>query len=128
VSPESSDYMGTALWALEEARSLLEDDHYEIACREAYTAALNAARAILFEKTGKAHKTHSGTRAELHKLILEGLPFPKELADFLSEGFDIKQRIDYGPIARKSREEAAQFVDLAAAFVEAARVVLDADG
>jgi uncharacterized protein (UPF0332 family) len=124
MSPESTDYLGTAQWSLDEARAILEAGHFEIASREAYAAALNAARAIIYEKTGKVTKTHSGARAQLYKLIREGLPFDRDLADFLARGFEVKLQVDYGPVERISRAEAESFVNVAEAFLAAAKAVL----
>ncbi|MBV9979012.1 HEPN domain-containing protein [Bradyrhizobium sp.] len=79
---------------------------YENAARDAYTAALNAARAVVFDKSGIAPKTHSGTRSKFHDLLHGGLAFDANLAKFLSEGFDTKQGIDYGPeVAYVTREQ-----------------------
>lgn len=58
------------------------------AARNAYLAALNAARAVIFDRTSMAPKAHSGTRSKFHDLIREGLLFETRLAKFLSDGFD----------------------------------------
>lgn len=125
MSPESTDYMGVADWSLNEARGILAAGHFEIAAREAYSAALAAARAIIYEKTGKAIKTHSGVRSQLHKLIFEGLPFSAELAKFLSDGFEVKLGVDYGPVQRMHRAEAETHVERAASFLAAAKTILE---
>ena len=89
LSPEAADYM-----ALAECPStrLAESGgrHPEVSAREAYTAALNAARAVIFHKTGKALKTHSGTRKQMHRLMHEGMRFDSGLAQFLSDGYEVK--------------------------------------
>ena len=88
-------------------------------------AALNAARAIIFEKTGKATKTHSGVRAQLHTLIHAGLRFDADLANFLTKGFDVKQRADYGPVLSIGKAEAEEFIKRAEAFLAAARAAIE---
>jgi uncharacterized protein (UPF0332 family) len=96
---------------------------YEDAARNAYSAALNAARAVIFDRLAIATKTHSGTRSKFFDLIYRGMPFDPELARFLREGFETKQGIDYGPeLVFVSREQALEYLDRATAFVEAAKV------
>ena len=95
-----------------------------MAARDAYIAALNAARAVVFEKTEIAVKTHAGARAKLFKLIHSGMEFDEALAKFLSEGFDTKQGLDYGPeIVLVDRSKAESYIARAAAFIAAARKV-----
>ncbi len=125
MSPEAVDYMTLAEWSLNEARGILAAGHPEVAAREAYTAALNAARAIIFDKTGKAPKTHSGTRREMHRLIHEGMRFDAGLARFLSDGYEVKSGVDYGPLQAISQSEAEAFVQRATAFLVAARAVIE---
>jgi uncharacterized protein (UPF0332 family) len=124
VSPESVDYLGTAERILREAQVLLRESHNELASREAYLAALNAARAVIFELTGDAPKTHSGTRALLSKLVHEGLPLDSECMRFLATGFDQKTDVDYGPRTPLSDEAAQSSLETAERFLLAARQVL----
>jgi uncharacterized protein (UPF0332 family) len=124
VSPEAVNYMSIAEATLERAQRNFLAEIYEDAARNAYLAALNAARAIIFDKTTTAPKTHSGARSKLHELVRQGLPLDQELARFLSEGFDMKQNVDYGPeSAHVTREEAQDYLDRAAAFIAAAKAV-----
>lgn len=124
MSPESTDYMNVAEWSFEQALIILRAGALEVAAREAYSAALNAARAIIYEKTGKAPKTHSGTHSQLRKLIHEGLAFDSALADFLTDAFEVKLGVDYGPVERMSEAEAKAYVEKARVFLAAAREVL----
>lgn len=124
MSPESVDYLGTAERILSQAEDLLADGYTEVAAREAYMASLNAARAIAFEKTGDAPKTHSGTRKVLSKLVHEGLPFDAGLVRFLATGFDQKTDADYGPRTPLDHEAAQRSVETARRFVAAARQIL----
>jgi uncharacterized protein (UPF0332 family) len=118
--------MAIAKAALERAKRNFLAEIYEDAARNAYLATLNAARAIVFEKAGMAPKTHSGTRAKLHDLIREGMPFDRELAKFLSDGFDAKQGIDYGPdLVMVSRTQAEDYLHRATVFLVAAKTVCD---
>jgi len=124
MSPEAVNYIAIAEAMLDRARRSMLAEIYEDAARNAYLTALNATRAIIFEKTGIAPKTHSGTRAKFHELIHGGMAFDQELARFLSEGFDTKQGVDYGPeVVLVSRTQAEGYVNRAAAFLAAARAV-----
>jgi uncharacterized protein (UPF0332 family) len=124
VSPESVNYMSVAEAAYERAKRSFDAAIFENAARDSYNAALNAARAVIFEKTGVAPKTHSGARARFFELIHDGLPFDAVLAQFLREGFEIKQSVDYGPeVANVSRDQAADYLRRTRAFIAAAKAV-----
>jgi uncharacterized protein (UPF0332 family) len=116
--------MTVAEAAYERAMRSFDAEIYENAARDSYTAVLNAARAVIFDKTATAPKTHSGTRSKFFELVHEGMPFDAELAQFLREGFETKQGVDYGPeVAVVSREQAKDYLKRAAEFVAAAKAV-----
>ena len=124
MSPEAINYQSLADTLLERAQRAFLVEIYEDAARGAYTAALNATRALIFEKTGLAVKTYSGARAKLHELIHNGLPFDGEIAKFLQDGFNTKQGVDYGdgPLF-VDRATAESYLERARAFIaEAIRV------
>lgn len=124
MSPECTDFIGIAEAILERAQRAFLAEIYETAARDAYIAVLNAARAVIFEKTELAIKTHTGARTKLFELIHNGLEFDKELATFLSEGFDTKQGLDYGPqVFFVDRETAEAYLLRATAFIAEARRV-----
>ncbi len=104
---------------------MLADGYTEVAAREAYMAGLNAARAIIFELTGEAPKTHSGARKQLSRLVHEGLSLDPECLRFLATGFDQKTDADYGPRTPLSHDVAEAAVANARRFLAAARRVLD---
>lgn len=109
MKPESLAYLKAADDFLADAFRVLQAGFEEIAVRESYLAALNAARAAIFEFTDKTTKTHTGTRAEFLKIIHDGtLAFDPEVAQFLTEGFDIKMNVDYGPRTPIAPDEAAR--------------------
>ena len=125
MSPESLDYFGAAERALSRARRITAAGVYDTAAREAYIAALNAARGVIFDKTGNATKTHSGVRTQFHKLVHEGLAFDVTLVGFLREGFDVKQVVDYETVpANIDKALAEDFIGRATAFVASARAAL----
>jgi uncharacterized protein (UPF0332 family) len=122
MSPEAVDYLATAEAMLERAGRNFAAEIYEDAARNAYLAALNAARAVVFDKTTMAPKTHSGTRAKFHDLVREGMAFDQTLLKFLSDGFETKQGVDYGPeVVHVSRDLAEDHLKRAAAFIDAAK-------
>ncbi|HEX3948405.1 MAG TPA: HEPN domain-containing protein [Steroidobacteraceae bacterium] len=124
MSPEAVNYMTIAEAAYERAVRSFDAKIYENAARDSYTAVLNAARAVIFDKTTTAPKTHSGTRSKFFELVHEGMPFDAELAQFLREGFETKQGIDYGPeVVSVSREQAEEYLNRAVAFIAAAKAV-----
>jgi uncharacterized protein (UPF0332 family) len=123
MSPEAVDYMATAEASLDRARRALLAEIYEDAARDAYASALNAARAIIFDKTGLAVKSHSGTRAMLHELVWKGLAFDRNLVDFLAKAFEVRQRVEYGPPTFVQRAEAEEYIKHATAFLAAAKTV-----
>jgi uncharacterized protein (UPF0332 family) len=124
MSPEAVDYLAITELSLKRARSTFLSGHYEDAARNAYLAALNATRALIFEKTGLAVKSHSGARSKLYELMHNGLPFDGEIAEFLQDGFDTKQGVDYGdgPLF-VDRATAESYLARAEAFVAEARRV-----
>jgi uncharacterized protein (UPF0332 family) len=124
MSPEAINYQSLAEMLLERAQRAFLAEIYEDAARGAYTAALNAARAVLFEKTGMAVKSHSGARSKLHELMHNGLPFDGKIAEFLQDGFNTKQGVDYGdgPLF-VDRTTAESYLARAEAFIAEARRV-----
>lgn len=126
MSPEAIDYLGAAERALDRARRIAKAGVYDSAAREAYVAALGAARAVIFDKTGTAPKTHAGVRMQFFKLIHDGLPFDLALARFLQDGFDVKQTVDYDVVpAAVDRSKAQAFIVTGAAFIATAKTVLE---
>ena len=107
------------------ALKLYEIEIFDAAGREAYLTAFAAARAVIIEKSGKAPKTHSGTRTIFAALIREGLAFDTQLAKFLSDGFEIKSAADYADGAPVGRADAEDAIQTARKFIEAAQRALD---
>jgi len=126
MSPEAADYLETAHPALDVSRRSLTAEIYETAAREAYIAALNAARAVIFDMKQIAPKSHSGTRSQFFLLIEQGLDFDRKLAGFLARGFDIKQKLDYGPWVDVDAADAQNYLEQAETFVAAAKAICDA--
>jgi uncharacterized protein (UPF0332 family) len=124
LSPETVNYLEVAQKQLLQAQRALNADLYEFAARESYLAALSAARAISFEKSGNAPKTHSGARSELARLRYEGLQLDEKFLSFLATGFEMKSDLDYGPVTPVQRQEAGQSLATARACVSVAKAIL----
>ncbi len=110
MTPEAADYLRHAKISLATAQKALSGEIFTLAAREAYIAALNAARAIIFEKPTIASKTHSGTRSLLHQLVRDGLNVDRGTLDVLAEGFDVKTSADYGPYEEVGEGKAEDIV------------------
>ena len=123
MSPEAVNFLDVAERQLVEAGAALAADLYRFAAREAYNVALSATRAIIFEKTQEAPKTHSGARNQLSKLVHGGLGLPEGLLQYLASGYELKSDLDYGPVSPVSRAEAEQAVGAARVFLAAARTI-----
>ena len=122
MSPEAINYLEAAEMLLERAQRNFLAEIYEDAARNAYSASLNAARAVIFDKLTIAPKTHIGTRTKFRELVQNGLDFDKALVDLLTQGFETKQGVDYGPeLMFVSREKAQDYLARARAFLDAAR-------
>lgn len=110
MTPEAADYLRHSKISLATAQKALSAEIFTIAAREAYIAALNAARAAIFEKRTIASKSHSGTRSLLHQLVRDGLNIDRRTLDVMSEGFDVKTNNDYGPYEDVDADTATDIV------------------
>jgi uncharacterized protein (UPF0332 family) len=54
-----------------------------------------AAQALIFERIGRALKTHSGVQTEFARLAKNDTAFPAELRHFLGRSYNLKQVADY---------------------------------
>jgi len=105
--------------SLADARIALGAGLFRMAGREAYIAALNAARAIIFERMTVAPKQHSTTKRYVHELVhKQQLDIDRDTLDILREGFDVKVSADYGPYMEVPELKAEALVQRAELFVE----------
>jgi uncharacterized protein (UPF0332 family) len=119
VTPEAGRYLAKARLTLDHARTMLTVDLTEDAGRAAYLAGYQAAEAFIFERTGKATKTHRGAHAEFARLAATEPRIDIELRRFLPRAYDLKAICDYelGPDAVVPREKAAAAIESATDFV-----------
>jgi len=87
--------------------------------RAAYLAAFHAAQALIFERTGRAVKTHRGVHSEFARLMRHRADFDTVLRGFLSRSYNMKAVADYetGEAAAVDGDEAAAAAQTASRFV-----------
>jgi uncharacterized protein (UPF0332 family) len=127
VTPEATRYLDKARQSLARARAILEIGLGEDAGRAAYLAALHAAQALIFERTGRVAKTHRGVHGQFLRLVVGDTRVGPELRAFLSEGYKLKATADYevGPDAIVPVEVAAAAIAAATRFIEAVGELLN---
>ena len=91
----------------------------EDAARAAYLACFHVAQAYIFERTGRASKTHHGVQTEFFRLSRDDARADHVLRRFLSKSYEFKSVADYGvgPDAVISAEEATGAITTAKRFV-----------
>jgi uncharacterized protein (UPF0332 family) len=125
MKPEAADYLGKARQCLDDAKQIAAATPlHHIVAREAYLAAYHAAEAYLFERTGKAAKTHRGLR-EFGRLARGDPRIGREFLTFLAEAYEYKSIADYGigspsitsEDARPAIDTAGRLIDCIAALL-----------
>lgn len=121
MSPEVALYMTKARRLLTQAQANLGMEIAEQAGRIAYAAAFNAAQALIFERSGRAVKTHRGVKARFGLLTKDEPSIGADLRDFLEKGFELKRIADYFEIGdpEVSMETAQAALSTANRFVDA---------
>jgi uncharacterized protein (UPF0332 family) len=121
MSPEANLYMAKASQLLQRAQGNLSMEYFEQAGRLAYSAAFNAAQALIFERSGRVVKTHKGVRSRFGLLTKGEQSVDSGLRSFLENGFELKRIADYFEIGDRdvSSEEARGAIETAARFVQA---------
>lgn len=121
MSPEAADYLAKARQCLDDAKQVAAvTPLHHIVAREAYLAAYHAAEAYLFERTGRAAKTHRGVRSEFSRLARSEPRIGREFLTFLAEPYEYKSIADYGvgsASASITAEDARTAIDTAARFI-----------
>lgn len=129
MRPETQSYLDKARQSLAHARAILEIELGDDSGRAAYLAALHAAQALIFERTGRVARTHRGVHGQFLKLVAGEARIDAQLRRFLSEGYKLKAIADYevGPEAVVPLQEAVTAVGTAARFVETVAELLERD-
>lgn len=120
MTPEAARYLEKAYQCLSNARANLGIDLSNDAGRNAYIAAFHAAQAFIFERTGKAAKTHQGVQREFNRLARDETSIDKSFPAFLSQAYNLKAVADYetGPDAVVPLERSAAAIETAGRFID----------
>ncbi len=120
MKPETEQLMAAARELLDEARSIAAIGIWTQVGRGAYSAALQSARAYIFERSGMISKTHTGTRARFAELTLNTPDFPSDLRGFLGRSHALKNAADYeiGPKRQIPADRAIAALETATRFVD----------
>ena len=126
MSPEVAGYLAKAWEDLDEARQIAAIGLAKAAARSAYYAAFHTAEALIFQRTGKIAKTHSGVRSEFARLAKEGGDLDRAHVALLGEAYKYKEIGDYGigPDAVVELSDAQALVSKAQAMIAAVAEVL----
>ena len=126
MTPEAERYLAKARLTLAHAHVMLTVNLTEDAGRAAYLAGFHAAEALIFERTGKATKTHKGLHTEFARLTRDEQRIDLDLRRFLPQTYDLKAICDYelGPGAVVPYERAAAAIELARRFVDCVAGIL----
>ena len=126
ISPEAASFLEQAHEALRRARGNLAMNFAEEAGRLGYMAALHAARALIFERSGRVVKTHKGVRSRFGFLTRNEPTIDTGLQRFLQDGFELKRKADYPEMGEEevSPEQARDAIETAARFVDRVAALL----
>jgi uncharacterized protein (UPF0332 family) len=117
MRPVTADLLARGAASLDKARRILAVGIPDVAAREAYMAAFHIAQAVLFERQGRAAKTHAGVRGTFRRLAKEDPQLGPESGRLLARLYDYKEAADYRLDVRVTAEEAAPAIDEAADLV-----------
>jgi uncharacterized protein (UPF0332 family) len=126
VKEQSSAYLEKAREVLEQAEAILRIDLYEPAGRSAYLAGFNAAKALIFEATGRMLKKHGTVQSEFSRLVRDDPRVDDQLRAFLGRTYTLKAIADYEnrPRFSISANGARRAVETARRFVEIVTVIM----
>jgi uncharacterized protein (UPF0332 family) len=120
VTPEAERSLEKARQCLSTARAELDINLSSEAGRNAYLAAFHAARALIFERTGRVVRRHQGVQREFTRLAKDEPSIEMSFPAFLSQAYNLKAVADYetGPGSNVPPERAATVIEIAARFVD----------
>jgi uncharacterized protein (UPF0332 family) len=87
MSPEAAGYLCKARQCLDYARENLKHDLGDDAGRNAYLTAFHAAQAFIFERTGRAAKTHHGVHTLFENLTKDDAAIEEDIRRFLPAAY-----------------------------------------
>jgi uncharacterized protein (UPF0332 family) len=124
--PETVAYFAKVRQCLKEARVCAANELPEAAGRAAYLAAFHAAQALIFERAGRAAKSHNGVRSEFARLAKEHPSIDPRFPTFLARAYNLKAVADYaiGEGATVDLTDAREAIGGAEEFVGAIEALL----
>jgi uncharacterized protein (UPF0332 family) len=127
MTPEVAAYLDKARQCLSNSRALQAIGLNNDAGRNAYFAAFHSAQALIFSRTGRVAKTHSGVRSEFARLAKAEPAIDRSLTGFLASAYALKEVADYetGPDAMIPHERASAALESAEQFVDRVAGLLD---
>ena len=112
MTPIARELLTRAERDLGNARAIASIAIPDVAAREAYLAVFHAAKALVFERTGKTPKTHSGVRQAFGQVVVdEGLD--QDLGRFLARAYEYKTIADYDLTRRIAAEDVEPILERA---------------
>ncbi|MCW5700447.1 MAG: HEPN domain-containing protein [Rhodospirillales bacterium] len=123
MTPIAEGLLARAELDLKHSRSIAAIGISDIAAREAYMAVFHAAQALVFERTGKTPKTHSGVRHVFGQIVVKE-KLDEQLGRFLSRAYEYKTIADYDLTKRIAPGDVAPIVERAEWFVAAVKDAL----
>jgi uncharacterized protein (UPF0332 family) len=119
VTPEAADYLAAARDDLDEAAGIAAIGLHRAAARSAYYAAFHAAEALIFERTGRVAKTHSGVRSEFSRLTRHDPSIASDLPRILARAYEFKEFADYrtARMATVTDQQAEAQIEAARRFI-----------
>ena len=128
MTPEVSNELARAREDLRDARRVAALPIARVAARLAYYAMFHAAEALIFARTGKAAKTHSGVRSLFAHLTKELASPDRDLASALSRAYEHKEVADYGtdPAHAITDQTASDAIAAASHFIDRVAALLAA--
>ena len=127
MKPESAHLLDAARELLNEAHSIQAINLHGQAGRTAYSAALLAARAFVYERPGRVVKTHRGSHNAFFKLTSGEPRIEEDLRRFLARAYELKDVVDYGvgPGRNVTASQARTTLETATHFVARIAEILD---
>jgi uncharacterized protein (UPF0332 family) len=127
VKPETAQFLAYARQMLVRGQAMIEGGLNEDGGRAAYLASFHAAQAYIFEREGRAAKSHRGVQSSFYRLTKDRPTFDAELRAFLARSYDLKTTADYesDPNSTTSASEARAAIETAARFVNQVEKLID---
>ena len=117
---ETRDFLAKARECLAAAKTILAISLPGVAAKEGYLAAYHTAHAFVFERTGKAVKTHSGLRTAYARAAREEPRLDPAFSRSLSRAYKFKEVADYGisPTIEVTMADAREVIENAERFID----------